>query len=464
MKPIDGHQSPHRRQPLYPSIRRIFAPFLPLLIFIFLGAALPAETDTPEKVITEKIHSGEARYSLTDPGEVEAWLGAPRARSQSRDGGMEWLQYEYPGVVMRFARMWRWSKIFTLRVLQINGNSVDIGGHEKIRLRNDNDLQKMDKFSGLENVSLASVDLRKDRDILLNMPFDSDTEWPADSLLPAGFDPALLLKAARNPGLGISALHEQGMDGRGVGIAVIDQPLLLGHTEYTSRIIRYDASGLGNMPPQMHGSPIVSIAVGETIGVAPAAELTYFAIPMWKRDARLFAEALDRIIGLNARLPQGEKIRTVSISTGEFSRMPNYDLWQMSLRRADQNGIFIATCDKDFLSYGILYLKPGHDPDRPHGYRMSEFHHENPLLLLPGAGRTLASYRGPDVYWYDPHGGMSWGAPYLAGLAALAFQAKPDLSPGEIIPLLKETATATGIGPMVNPAAFISRVKSLNKK
>ena len=42
-----------------------------------------------------------------------------------------------------------------------------------------------------------------------------------------GFDPAKLLEEGKNPGLGIHELHEEGIDGENVGIAVFDQPLLL---------------------------------------------------------------------------------------------------------------------------------------------------------------------------------------------------------------------------------------------
>jgi subtilisin family serine protease len=56
---------------------------------------------------------------------------------------------------------------------------------------------------------------------------------------------------------------------------------------------------------------------------------------------------------------------------------------------------------------------------------------------------------------------MSWAAPYLAGLAALAFQVNPGIKPAKIKELLVKTATKTKAGPIVNPKAFINGVKSL---
>jgi hypothetical protein len=128
------------------------------------------------------------------------------------------------------------------------------------------------------------VDLGEKGKWLKTMTFDSLTVWPDQGRLPQGFDPVKILEEGKNPGLGIRVLHAQGIDGRGVGLAVIDQPLLLGHREYSRRIAYYDASGLTGIDPQMHASPVASIAVGREVGVAPGASLCFYAVPMWERN------------------------------------------------------------------------------------------------------------------------------------------------------------------------------------
>jgi serine protease AprX len=57
-------------------------------------------------------------------------------------------------------------------------------------------------------------------------------------------------------------------------------------------------------------------------------------------------------------------------------------------------------------------------------------------------------------------GGMSWGVPYIAGLAALAYQVDPDIKPEKIIQLLIETTVKTKAGPIVNPKGFIEKIQS----
>jgi len=51
--------------------------------------------------------------------------------------------------------------------------------------------------------------------------------------------------------------------------------------------------------------------------------------------------------------------------------------------------------------------------------------------------------------------------PYLAGLAAMAFQIHPEISPDQIVTLFQETATQTKQGRVINPRGFIEAVKRL---
>jgi hypothetical protein len=72
----------------------------------------------------------------------------------------------------------------------------------------------------------------------------------------------------------------------------------------------------------------------------------------------------------------------------------------------------------------------------------------------------VASHLGQDVYTFDKKGGMSWGAPYIAGLAVLAYQVNPDIRPSEIIRLLIESVKKTEAGPVVDPKGFIEKVRN----
>jgi len=66
-----------------------------------------------------------------------------------------------------------------------------------------------------------------------DITFDTDTKFPDNpDKLPADFDAGYILEFNKNPGLGIRELHKQGITGKGVSIAVIDQNLLTSHEQY----------------------------------------------------------------------------------------------------------------------------------------------------------------------------------------------------------------------------------------
>jgi hypothetical protein len=427
---------------------------------LLLGSTTAGENEDLIAKIKNGLKSGEIAYKLTTPDEMISILGEPLKRQEDRDGGMQMLGLEYPDIRMAFWKMRNDPAPFTLRRMYHNGKQVDIGEGKKLVLRMREDLKKLDRFWGLANISLIRLDLADQIKFLNSMTFDSLTEWPSEEQLPQGFRPAEFLANAKNPGLGVRALHKKGIDGSGVGIAVIDQPLLLGHKEYTNALVRYDETGLKNIDPQMHGPPVASIAAGKNLGVAPGAALTYFAVPMWEKDNGPYITACEKILEWNKILPGNEKIRAVSISTGMFPHYPRYEEWKDMLIRMESEGILVVTCDPEKLDYGILSLKPGENPDKFESYDAGPYVSAGDIIRVPGANKTVASHRGHDVYTFDRMGGMSWGAPYIAGLAALAFQVDPDLHPKKIIDLLIATAVKTDAGPVVNPSAFIEKIRA----
>ena len=411
--------------------------------------------------------SSRARCQLTDPDEFREIFGPPIEERAKTDGDWSLIEFRYENGQAIFGKPKQEVQTpFVLRGLVINENSVDIGCDSKMVLRTEKDLRKLTQFWGFTNVSLMQVDLRNHSELVRKMPFDSETEWPDQ--LPDGFEPDSIMEAGKNPGLGIRELHKEGIKGQGVGIAIIDQPLLLGHAEYRDRIVYYDAVQVPGHPAQMHGSPVASIAVGKNIGVAPESKLYYFATPTWKRDNRYYAEALERILEFNTRLPKDEQIRVVSVSNGAFKSIANYPLWEAAFRKATTQGIYVSTCVRDTLDYLLLDLGFDRDPDDPASYAPAEWlkrARPNPeRVWIPGANRTIASFRGIEVYQSERGGGLSWGAPYLAGLAALAFQVRPDLEPDDIEKLIKDTATSMPFGKVVNPGRVISEARTMKKQ
>ena len=451
-----------------------FRPFYQKMIFscviltAFASSSVFADSNRNEQkpvaeIVSKAAQEHQILYKLTTLDEFKKIVGQPIKETKKTDGGMEICDIEYFDISAHFGRMKEGTAPPTiLRVGGKNG-TFDIGENRQIVLRDTNDLNKFDSFWGFAGVSLINLDLRGHKKLLDDMPFDSLTKWPEPNRLPEGFEPARLLEEGKNPGLGIRNLHKNGVDGKGVGIAIIDQPLVRNHKELRDIVVQFEDIDVQNVGPQMHGPAVTSIAVGKTCGVAPAASLVYYAIPMWQwNSCRPYCDVINKILELNKTLKDSEKIRVVSISMGMFSAWPDFDIWKQIVEKANNHGILVVTCDdKLFVAYGMLKRNLSGNPDDPNAYLRGRYSSDEDVLRVPGGNRTIASQVGPEVYKFDRAGGMSWGAPYLAGLAALAFQVNPQIEPNKIVELWLKTAVHTDAGPVVNPVGFIEAVRKL---
>ncbi len=315
------------------------------------------------------------------------------------------------------------------------------------------------------NVDLAGADLRKFGDVLPQTQFDTDTPWPPAERLPEGFDPAAILERCKNPGLGIRALHAQGLRGEGVHVAIIDQPLLRDHPEYTGQIAAYKTIDCADVEPQMHGPAVASLLVGNTCGVAPRARLHFWAEPSWKRDYQQRTQALREIIAYNKMCPKAERIRVVSVSIGFNPKFKNLELWKAALKDAAEAGVGVVHCSGNIFGAGCDLRS---SLDQAASYQLCAFARQisgqrdwlADRVCAPIDNRTVA---GPDharQYTFFPQGGLSWAAPYLAGVLAIGYQIDPDAKPEDLAKLLHSTATpfADG-GRLVNPSAFVDAVR-----
>src|SRR5512138_3782297 len=178
----------------------------------------------------------------------------------------------------------------------------------------------------LRSRNLKKIDMTASLPDLMYATFDSQTRWPEADKMPAGFDWPKIMELGKDPGLGMRALHQQGVTGKGIGIAIIDQTLLVDHIEYKDRVRVYEEAEDvtdGWQEVQMHGPAVASIAVGRTAGVAPEADLYYIATgdcgganSIEDMDFSCRAKSIRRIVEINTGLPADRKIRVLSMSIG----------------------------------------------------------------------------------------------------------------------------------------------------
>jgi subtilisin family serine protease len=286
--------------------------------------------------------------------------------------------------------------------------------------------------------------------------------------MPVGTDPNKLLTSGMNPGLGVRNLHRQGITGKGVNVAIIDQPLYQDHPEFAGKIVAYHDVGCGS-ESSMHGPAVTSLLVGTNCGTAPDTRVYYVAAPSWTKDTAFQAKALDWIVEQNERLPVSEKIRVVSVSaapsgpTSVFEK--NQEMWDQACVRAEAAGILVLDCTRHHgfiekcwyntrVPESVAGCTPGHPKE---GVYFSP-----DKILAPAWGRTIAeeSSKGDFGYIYG-RGGVSWSIPYCAGVLALGWQLRPDIPPEQMRELLFKSAYIKKDGAkIVNPSRFIQLVKT----
>ena len=322
------------------------------------------------------------------------------------------------------------------------------------------ELPEFDEFEGyqLSGADLTGMDLSKEYEKLKVATFDSTTKWSGN--LPGEFHPDEILKRNMTPGLKIKALHEKRIDGTGVNVAMIDQPLLIHHIEYDGKIKHYEEIGkCKDWVAQMHGSSVTSILAGDKVGVAPGCNIYYIATD---GEIKNNIKAMKRIVEMNQMMPENEKIRAISFSTGYMETDAGYKEYIEAVKEVEENGIAFLSCsaphktqtngvtsdaalspyDGESYLYNGLYREEDKNPDDFNAYinDYQYYEYDTKTLCVPEGSRVLASETGISDYRYDSFGGTSWGAPYIAGVYALACQVQPDITFEKFWKIAQDTA------------------------
>jgi hypothetical protein len=337
---------------------------------------------------------------------------------------------------------------------------------------------------------ISGMDLRNNLNELLHSDFDSKTNWPKS--LPVGFNPDSIMEIGKNPGLSIRSLHQIGITGKGVNIAIIDQNLLVDHYEYKDQLRMYEEiHSLKGGKAAMHGAAVASIAVGKTVGVAPEAELYYISSQlgsMWAMiknklfnnrnvNPKWYAKSIYRILEVNKTLPWDKKIRVISISFGSENKV-----FIKAVEKASKEGVFVISSSIN-RTHNLRFHGLGKEclssPDNINSYFpgswWSKSFYKSPdkfkidsTLMVPMDSRCTASQSGKSNYVFYSTGGWSWSIPYIAGLYALACQVKPSVTPQEFWNKALETGDIIEIeksnkkykfGKIVNPVKLMEKLK-----
>lgn len=327
----------------------------------------------------------------------------------------------------------------------------------------------------IRSADLSQTDLFDELDNLLLTTYDSKTKWPDN--LPEGFNPDKIMERCKDPGLGVRNLHKEGITGKNVGIAIIDQELLTKHKEFTKQLKYYSENDSikANSSAAMHGAAVASIAVGNTCGVAPEASLYYIAENfIIENYTGRVAKDINELLDLNKSLKEEEKIRVISISWGaEEEESDGYKDLKKAYQRAKEEGVFVITTSlleddrEDIKGVNFIGMEKTKltDPNDFSVYGKASWAEESDLykkdyLCIPMDNRCVAAPTGVDDYALYQTGGLSWSVPYLAGVYALACQVKPDIDYKEFWKIALDTAVANDkLDMIINPQGIIDKLK-----
>lgn len=274
-------------------------------------------------------------------------------------------------------------------------------------------------------------------------------------------DEKKILELGKDPGFNIRKLHKQGITGKGIGIAIFDNYILMDHVEYKDRLKKYvDLGGYHGGSPALHGTATASIAVGKTVGVAPEADL-YFLQDGSKPDSNEFGlyvyKAVQEVVKINKTLPKENRIRVISYSGMVQSKYPDYASYCKALDLAKKEGIFFVSCSMKHYGFYHAGLEraPESDPNNYLSYKPfawdryinldsvieeRKVYPRGEILLAPYDSRTTADQKNNTDYSFFKTGCPSWEVPYIAGLYVLACQVNPKVTPE----LFWEKALETG--------------------
>lgn len=336
--------------------------------------------------------------------------------------------------------------------------------------------EPLTKYQDIGYADVSNLNLLNDYETLKTVHFSSFTKWPPYAKLPNQFDPKDALNWGKIPGLNVQSLHDQGYDGSDINIAIIDHKLLLDHTEYKNQIVGYKEFPTMYGYPEMHASAVASLLVGKECGVLPKANLYYYGVEvidinMDKYNYKYFSQALEDIIQLNSTTLADNPIRVVSVSFGLDESGLNLDMWKASLTNAEETGILVFHCSFEWLKdrYAIAGAgcKPYEDVNEINNYGTFyadyvgyQYSSSEKFLFVPGDNRTTANFILDGCYTFNSWGGGSWPIPFVSGVVALGRQINPNLSNDEIVKLLYENGTDFKVGKLINPEAFINKIKN----
>ena len=268
----------------------------------------------------------------------------------------------------------------------------------------------------------------------------------------------------------VQKLHEQGINGQGINVAVIDLGFSTISNEIKESLKSYKT--MSTHKSNFHGSVVSSQLVGKNLGVSPKSNLSfyeYFDDNGGDRQVNDTLNALRDIIRLNE---QGANIRIVNISASAHEEQAP-EIYKQLKAKLESQGCYII----DSPVFGDeLFTSCNFDPVNKEYYfsnwQLRAIEHyksidadrfqkavDNTIVAGPSGGKMIPLGETENDYIYEGAASYSWSIPRLSGMFALALQVNPDLTFKEFVDLARETKITNEQGfNLINPTGIIEKL------
>ena len=307
-------------------------------------------------------------------------------------------------------------------------------------------------------------------EIINTASFTELTKWP-NNIINTYPNPNDIIEWGKEPILGIKKLHEEGITGKNINVAIIDGPFNSNHQEFSNKTIEIINIGNFNLPA-LHGTIVTSILSGKNVGIAPDINLFYFA-----ESTNIISGYKNKIMALRKIFEYNQendnKIQIVSISIGKVKELNYFEEYLSEIKKLEKTGVMVfhlAMKPRIFagLEYELLSDRSDYQNLKNNSLtsgligklRMFLFYRKS--ILLPWADYTVAHSENNSSYMFigKSSWGFSWTVPIVSGMAALALQVNGELTKDEILANILESGIKHNGSVIPNMDEFISLCKN----
>jgi subtilisin family serine protease len=270
------------------------------------------------------------------------------------------------------------------------------------------------------------------------------------------------------PRIGANVLRQQGVDGRGQTIAVLDTGIDTDHPDFSGRIVAEQCfcypsccpGGVGQRSgpgaaedDHGHGTHVTSIAAGggavAEAEVAPAAQIVALKVMDSDNKFGTFKQIFDALMWIEQNHPE---VDAINMSLGSFARYTPEQCGagavslglQPVIARLRQRGVLIAACTGNDAAQGAMWLPAcmdevlGVGSTRDNADTIEPYTNTSASMDIVAPGSSITASRvGGGV---TPMSGTSMATPHVAGTILLIRQVSGHgLSADFLTELLRRT-------------------------